>query len=228
MPADPAMSCEISDDEEEKSPPAPNKQLAVPAACTEEPPVDVAESDVEIDPAEDSQVPMQAPSADLQIGSAGTPEAGQDPAVCQEPCSQVEVLDSDDDVREPPPSQPRFPGSPARMIPNQLPYRRADTSSSSLPAADNGPICLEKACGSSDDLPRKADSTSSLQDKMEALRIGSSEAICKQTAKYVHEGSYGYIWYMPHEVFLGRSCRWPPRRRKGASTQPSALQRLLS
>ena len=178
MPADPAMTCEISDVEEvENSPPAP--KLAVPAACTEEPPVDVFESDVEMDPAEDSQVPALAPSADLQIGSAGTPEAGQDPAVCQEPCSQVELLDSDDEVHEPPPSQPHFPGSPAQMIPNPLPYRRADTSCSSLAAADNRPS-LDRASGSSDDLPRKADSTSSLQDKLAALRIDSSEAICYQ------------------------------------------------
>ncbi|CAE7805530.1 unnamed protein product [Symbiodinium sp. CCMP2592] len=156
----------ITDDEE---PTGTSKEVAS-AACAQAAadPVEIIDSDTELNPHDGSQVPLST----VPLVSAETQEASSDLPVGDQTFANPQFfpfmcIDSDDeDVQAAPLT--KWPGEAAVVAPNLLSFRRSDTSASNVLVPED----LDK----DDSASYVGGSTDSLEKSMAAVRLTSQEA----------------------------------------------------
>ncbi|CAE7235066.1 unnamed protein product, partial [Symbiodinium necroappetens] len=159
--------CIIDDDEESTG--ASKDVASAAAAQVPVDPMEIVDSDTELSPQEDSPAPLSK----VPLVSAETQEASSDPPVGEQTFAnpqliQLMCIDSDDEEAQAAPL-PKWPGEAAVVAPNPQPFRRCDTSASSLPVPED----RDKDDGSASYV---GGSTDSLEKSMAAVGLTSPEA----------------------------------------------------
>lgn len=176
--------CIIDDDDAEESPGASKDVASAAAAPAAVDPMEIIDSDTELTPQEDSPAPLSK----VPLVAVETQEASSDPPVGKQTFAdsqliQLMCIDSDDDAAQAAPL-PKWPGEAAVVVPNPQPFRRCDTSASSLPAPEDRDKVDDAAS-------YVGGSTDSLEKSMAAVCLTSPEATQLQGFRKIAIGCEG-------------------------------------